>query len=275
MGRYVPALKFFDVLLGNEPPLSSDLMFYQRLLAHNQDEASQIARDELRTLSLQQVYDRVVMPALTYARQDAEYVRLSAQEAEVVWRLSDEIAEELGFISATAEQATSEPVLDGSPLEPRIRVLACGARDVADEIALGMFERLVVPSICDLEIASTDRLTSEIVSQVEQDHSLVVCIASLPPGGIAHTRLLCKRLRSRFPQLKILVGRWGLQTDVAGERDDLINAGADMVGITLEETTVQLVQLLQFLRPAAKEASEANDQPAPLKVVAASEAGVR
>jgi hypothetical protein len=129
-----------------------------------------------------------------------------------------------------------------------------------------------------METASTDRLTSEIVSQVEQDHPPVVCIASLPPGGIAHTRLLCKRLRNRFPKLKILVGRWGLQSDVAGERDDLADAGADMVGISLEETTVQLVQLLQFLRPAAKanteEATSAN-KTVPLKVVGprASDAG--
>ena len=37
----------------------------------------------------------------------------------------------------------------------------------------------------------------------------MICIAAVPPGGLAQTRYLCKRLRARFPNLKIAVGRWG------------------------------------------------------------------
>ncbi|MBC7854823.1 MAG: hypothetical protein IAF94_15430, partial [Pirellulaceae bacterium] len=131
----------------------------------------------------------------------------------------------------------------------RIHILACAARDAADEIALAMFQRLLDPDICQAEIASTNRLTSEIVSHVEDEQPAIVCIASLPPGGLAHTRLLCKRLRQSLPKLKILVGRWGLDAEMSANREELLEAGADQVGTSLEETTQQLVLLAQFLRP--------------------------
>ena len=33
-------------------------------------------------------------------------------------------------------------------------------------------------------------------------------IGSLPPGGAAHARYLAKRLRQRFPDAHLLIGRW-------------------------------------------------------------------
>src|SRR6202040_3468130 len=39
LGKYVPQLEFFNVLLGDEPALDADVTYYQRLLARDQDEA--------------------------------------------------------------------------------------------------------------------------------------------------------------------------------------------------------------------------------------------
>ena len=39
LGRHVPQLAFFDVLLGDEPALAPEVKFYQRLLAHDPEEA--------------------------------------------------------------------------------------------------------------------------------------------------------------------------------------------------------------------------------------------
>ncbi|MGI8977721.1 MAG: AI-2E family transporter [Pirellulaceae bacterium] len=274
LGRYVPALKFFDVLLGDQPSLTADVRFYQRLLAHDQDEASRIARELMRKLSLPQVYDQILIPTLTYASQDMESGRLSALEAGAMWRSCGEIAEELELLSdVTASAASSEAPASAEIRAPhKIHILACAARDDADEVALAMFKRLLDPNICQAEIASTDRLASEIVTQVEDEQPSVVCIAALPPGGLAHARLLCKRLRQTLPQLKILVGRWGLDgSDVAANREELTEAGADLIGTTFEETTGQLLQLAQFLRPTTSATpipSDSSDSlPSPAKQI--------
>lgn len=111
-----------------------------------------------------------------------------------------------------------------------------------------MLQRIVDPSLCRVEIVSTDRLVSEVVGMVAEERPAIVCIASLPPGGLAHTRLLCKRMRSRYPKLKIVVGRWGLQGNVERNRELLTSAGADYFATSLRETSTQLLQLGHFLQ---------------------------
>ncbi|HSF47342.1 MAG TPA: hypothetical protein VLA73_03165, partial [Burkholderiales bacterium] len=97
-------------------------------------------------------------------------------------------------------------------------------------------------------------LAAEVVQLVEDTKPAVLCIAAPPPGGQAHTRLLCLRLRSRFPDLKIVVGRWGLEQDLEKKRQQLLSAGADQFGTTLQETRNQIETLAQLVaapRPQA------------------------
>jgi hypothetical protein len=258
LGKYVPQFKFFDTMLGDQPTMSLDVQFHQRLLARDQDEASEIAREQLRTQPREQVYDRLFIPALVFANRDVEGQRLTCEELDYIVQATREIVEE-----HAPEPADVEPLPVESPdarQTPRLSILGCAACDEADQAALEMFQRLLDPQICRLQIVPLSRLVSEIVSIVEDDQPSIVCVAGLPPGGVAHTRLLCKRLRARFPKLKIVVARWGQQTDNSATREQLLAAGADHFGTTLEETTSQLVQLAQFMRPekeSEKEIAEA------------------
>ena len=54
MGRYVPSLKFFSVLLGDEPALLPHVEYYQRLLAADQQQAKEV----LEALSQRQTAGR-------------------------------------------------------------------------------------------------------------------------------------------------------------------------------------------------------------------------
>jgi hypothetical protein len=69
---------------------------------------------------------------------------------------------------------------------------------------------------------------------------------------LAPTRYLCKRLRVRFPELKIVVGRWGFTGNIQEDRTRLLLAGADEVAMSLRETcshVMQLIPLLSTLEP--------------------------
>jgi len=70
LGRHVPRLGFFHVLLGKEPALAPELKFYQRLLARDPDEATELVEEYLEGESLDKLYDAVIMPALGLAEQD-------------------------------------------------------------------------------------------------------------------------------------------------------------------------------------------------------------
>jgi hypothetical protein len=271
LGKHVPALKFFDILLGDEPALTADVHFYQRLLAHDQDEALEIVRPRLQEMPLERVFDEILIPALISARTDFETEALSESEVAPILEMTREIVEELG---TGLTDVTSQPPADGetpvAAAAPKLMILGCAARDAADETALEMLQRILDPAVCQMEIMSTDRLVSEIVEMVAQERPSIVCIASLPPGGLAHTRLLCKRLRSRYGTLKIVVGRWGLTSNIEKNRDQLMTAGADHFATSLHESCTQLVQLGHFLHSqrgpvgGAADQSEAEAPAAPL-----------
>lgn len=268
LGKHVPSFRFFDILLGDAPALTAEVQYYQRLLARDQDEASDIAREQFRAEPLEQVYDRLLIPALVFAKRDLESERLSEAEANYVVHATREIVEEHALAADAAQGADAAAPTDAS----RLRILGCPAGDEADEVALEMFQRLLDPKVCELEILSLNRLVSEVVSHVEGDRPAIICIAGLPPGGVAHTRLLCKRLRARFPQMKIVVARWGQRSGVDAMREQILAAGADHFGTSLEETATQLVQLAQFLRPPAS-ASPPNGESAIAAPVSRSRAG--
>jgi predicted PurR-regulated permease PerM len=247
VGKYVPFLGFFDTLLGDQPALAPGLVYYQRLLAGDRDEATAVARRHLEDGTLARTCDALLVPALVSARRDRENGRIEEDDEDFVLSSTREILDALVARDAerAAPSATDGP--DAPPAPPRLAVVGCPARDDADETALYMLAALLRPERGDLAVASHALLTSEILALVESKQVRVVCIAALPPAGGAHARLLCRRLRARFPELKIVVGRWGLAGGSAEGRDALVEAGADAVATTLAESRDQIAAFVPLL----------------------------
>jgi hypothetical protein len=137
---------------------------------------------------------------------------------------------------------------------PALTVLACPAQDGADALAISLFQLVVDPTNIQVEVVSPKHLVSEVMELVEARRPAVVCIASLPTGGLTQTRHLCKRLRGRFGGQKILVGRWGTHGPIEN-LEEWSSCGADYVAASLAETVSRLDQIAQFLRPAQGEGS--------------------
>ncbi len=109
-----------------------------------------------------------------------------------------------------------------------------------------MCQQLLASTRYEMEVLADEALTSEVVDQVaEKRRAALICIVSLPPGGLAQTRYLCKRLRVRFPDIRILVGRLGTQS--ANHRDALLAAGADKVATSMIELRDQVIQVSQII----------------------------
>jgi predicted PurR-regulated permease PerM len=236
LGKYHPGLTFLDVLLGDEPALGPDLSFYQRLLARDQDEASEIVQNRLSEMPPDQAFDQLLIPALVYARRDRDRGDLLEDDEEFILQAVAEIGEE------AAERLEHESVNEHPPVEGRL--LACPAHDVEDELALRLLVTALDPKRWKSTVVPTGRLSSDVLLRGDAEVPDVVCIASLPPGALAHTRYLCKRLRARFPEAKIVVGRWGLLSTANDNAGLLRKAGADLVTTSLTETREKMLALL-------------------------------
>jgi predicted PurR-regulated permease PerM len=242
LAKHVSGMEFIGILMADAPPIAPPAAYYQRLLAEDRAEAARIVARFAQEHPIEAVYDALILPALSHARRDRRMNQLPEAAERYVWRTTREIIEDLH-----AKRRAAALAGDGArPLPPsggarKVRVLASPVRDGADELGLLMLEHLLDPDRWAIELTSPHLLASEVIALVEKTRPAVVCLGALPASGLAaHTRYLCKRLRKRFPDLRIVVGRWGLREQAAAARRQLEAAGATHVAVSLVETRAHL-----------------------------------
>ena len=284
LGKHVPFLRFFETMLGDRPALDPPVRYYQRLLAHDQDEAAELAEEQATTVPLETVYDQLLLPALSLARADQRADKLEADDQAYIVQATRQIAEELARRAriASAKQLVADDKADAKearaeakaeakeakaegraenlpaevaavePVASRVKIVVCPSRDATDETAMAMLLELIDPLRYECMTASTSHLASDVVALLEREVPAILCIASVPPGGLAQTKYICLRARARFPDLKIVIGRWGLLgQELEKNRAQLVTAGADRVGTHLAETVVHLDQVAAIVPAAA------------------------
>jgi predicted PurR-regulated permease PerM len=223
LGKYVPQLKFLEILLGDEPALDPAVSFYQRLLAWDQDDATQLIDLEVKNSSAEAVLDRLLIPALNLAKRDRISGEINQADEEFILRTVREIVDDLTDVAIAKDPADALAAAG-----PRVHVLACPSLDDFDRLALEMLKKVLRDERWNFEVVSSDMLTAEVLERVSESEPGLLCIGSLAPGSLAHVRYLCKRLRSRFPKARFVVGRWGVKLDPAVVTQ-LKDAGADAV----------------------------------------------
>jgi hypothetical protein len=246
LGKHVPQFEFLAVLLGDEPALEPEISFYQRLLAGDEDEANKIVEQNLQRLSPAEVFDEVLVPALLLAAADWSRKDISEDEQHFVFHKIHEIAHHLGELPSSREKDTEEQL--PLPDRPQAYLLGIAARSEGAQITLEILCQLLDPLTYKIRPLSTTTLASEVISIVSQEPPDLIFITALPPGGLAHARYLCKRLRTKFPQVGILVIRPGLQEDPTLDMHPVIRrlteAGADKVATSVTEAQTLIPQML-------------------------------
>src|SRR5580693_191809 len=218
VGRHVPRLRFLQILLGDEPALTPDSRFYQRLLAMDHEEARQVLEKCLEGKTLEELYDSVLIPALSLAEQDRHQNLLEDANQKFICQSTRELIDEFW------EPRNEEPAVgvDRGGLSIAVagrggasrKVVCLPARDEADEIVAIMLAQV-------LETAGHQALciplgtAAEMLAQVKDERPDVVCISALPPFAIPHARALYAKLRAQDSKLRIVVGLWNSTDDPA------------------------------------------------------------
>jgi predicted PurR-regulated permease PerM len=243
LGRHLPALGFLVVLMGDRPVIEAKARYYQRLLARDQDEAADIVESYVETDGQESVYDAVILPALYYAKQDRDRGLLTDGDAQFVGQATREILDVLAQDAPTPSEREAGDLPVGNGADTRVWIVGCPARDEVDALALEMLRHLLDPARYRIEMIGASMLTAEVVAWVNLYRPALLCIGAVAPGGLSQARHLCKRLRSQCPELKIIVGRWGLHDEKDTDRKHLLAAGADYVETTMLDTQRALTQL--------------------------------
>jgi predicted PurR-regulated permease PerM len=267
IGRHVPRLGFLTVLLGDEPVLTPDTRYYQRLLAMDHEEAKRVLEGYLEHKPLEDLYDLVLVPALGLSERDRHRERLDKNSAEFIttntYRIVAELFEErrnekpeTALKSETPSRSSDEEPSANLASRPRPaapKIVVMPARDEADEIVATMLCQLLTRAGYAAVCIPLGR-TNDMVVKTGQASPNIVCISALPPYALSHAKSAYSKLRAHLPEADILLGVWNYR----GDLDRL----AARVGLTDDHTVaVSLGQALSEI--AARRSASGPEAPPP------------
>src|SRR5581483_9955952 len=240
VGKYVPGLEFVATLISDDPPLEPGAVYYQRLLAGDQAEASEILERYVADgASEDAMYDALMLPALNFAEHDRTEDRLTVEEERRIIDATRELLLESDGASEADDVGTeTKPTPAASSV-----LLGYPVQGEADVLALQMLGNVPKGTPLRLEVMPASGPWSEVVKLVKAKGYPVVVIADLPPSSPSKSRYLVKRLRGALPGLKIVVGRWAPPSLAEETSEGLPEAGADHVATSLLETRDYLASL--------------------------------
>jgi predicted PurR-regulated permease PerM len=225
-GHHVEGLKFLDVMLGDEPPLSPPEVFYQRMLAGDPAEEVDRAEKLLREQTLLAYYDDIALNGLKLAQNDLTRGSLDPSRIEKIRASIGEFIDELG------EHDDRSPLQNGTPgalassdeggrafapervAEPPIICVAGSSK--LDESAALMLAQLLGKHGLKSKFEGPEAL-STLGLTFEKEGAPIVFLSCLDPNSIVHMRYAIRRVHRRLPKIKVFLGCW----TAGGDMEDL------------------------------------------------------
>ncbi|HEX4509740.1 MAG TPA: AI-2E family transporter [Burkholderiaceae bacterium] len=265
-GRYVPALAFLDILLGDSPALTLAQRFYQRALAGDAHEMLADGRTYIRRRSFARYCDRVLMPALDLGTADflaghigAEHqLRIRATIVTVLdqlgsepgqgrarWRRQETVLEATSIGEALRERRMQATGRWQGPLKvPAGSVTLCvGLGGLRDELLTEVLVRVLRVAGLDARHLSLADFEGDPPPGADPRSVATLCIVSADPGEHAEGALpLAEQANRRFPSAVRLAVLLGGPPEPALRRR--LEAAVDAVALSFEDASQRVQQVV-------------------------------
>lgn len=235
IGKNLPQLQIFDTLLGSVPVLDPPTRLYQRLLANDVEEAVDIAEEQAEKTSLVEFYDQIGIRVLRLASDD---YALNAT-AEHRLRVSDGMNELLGELEE--ENPPDERI--GGP-----KVVCLGGKWEIDAIAARMLAHSLSLAGIPAESRQVVQASAMGFARLELDDASAICISYFAGQPESAARQFCRRLRRRWPHLKIVLVLWNQPSETL-VKETYRELGADEVATSINEVVGRMQRLLPIAAP--------------------------
>ena len=255
LGRHIEALRFIEVLLGDEPALEPHERFYQRLLAGDDTEAADMAETQLKKQSLSAYYDAVAMPALALAQTDAAHDKLAHEKQLEICETVEEVVEDLSDYEDKDPGSAAEPRTPGPSLDPasldggspvNYQILCVASRSPLDQAASAMFAQLLEKHGLPARVQPFTDVATARSFKIDAPDAPLVCLSYFgSAGNPAHVRYLIRRLRRVMPNARFLAGFWMLRGEDEKAEEWRTAVGAHLVATSLSQAVAICVKEAQ------------------------------
>ncbi|HUB95931.1 MAG TPA: AI-2E family transporter [Stellaceae bacterium] len=230
VGRHVERLEFLDIILGDQPALTLEENFYQRMLANDPDEAARQAELVLKEKPLAAYYDEVVIAGLALAQLD---VNRGVLEHERRVQIKEAV---LDVVDDLSDHVTAE-------VQPNRVALCVAGQGSLDEAAAALLAQLLENVGIAARVVPSSAVMATSIFRLDVTDVRAVCLSYIDPGGVANARYLVRRIRRRIPEVPVGVGFWTLNTEEAQERNALRETDADFVATSLRQAALDVAKL--------------------------------
>ncbi|KQP13132.1 AI-2E family transporter [Pseudorhodoferax sp. Leaf267] len=229
IGRYLPRLQFLDVLLGSQPALDTPTRIYQRLLAGDVEEATELAHEQTAGGKVTAFYDQVGLPVLRMASHDHAIASTAQHRHRVV----------IGMNALIDDVADQNPSTTSSG---QLMAVCLGAKWEVDSLAARMLAHVLSLEGIPAEHRPAATVSADYVGRLDIKGAKVILLSYFSGDPRIAARQFCRRLRRRWPDAQIILGLWNAPPELLGEQacKDL---GADAVVTSVNEAVVRIVAL--------------------------------
>lgn len=247
LGRNLPQLQFLDTMLGSTPALDVPTRIYQRLIANDADEAFEIATTEIEKSSLVSFYDEIGIEVLRLASQE----HLRSAHAEHRLRLAT------GMDVLLDDLREQYPSSLGSKAKPA--VLCIGGKWEIDALSGEMLAHALAMEGIAADFQPAATITADYLARLDLKGADIVCLSYFTPNAAIPARHGCRRLRRRWPNVRIVLALWNAPVDLL---TDEANEGfkADAIVTSVHEAVRRIHRIVNPEEAeAAQEASLPHD----------------
>jgi len=238
--KHIPSMEWVDLMMGENPPPQPHLSYYQHHLAGNENAAQSLLENAVKKDGLEAALESIALPALGITRREESLDKLTRSEAEEMYQAMH------ASITLLDDKAADEAPPDSSPLQQTMPVYGRALHGEGDAEALRMLAATLPPEL-SMEIDSSPRLVGELIHDLQEKKVSVICISALPQRAQLAANTLCRRLRSKMPNLRILVCHWTLP-GAEFDPKPLRESGATWVASSLKEAREILEGALPVVR---------------------------
>ena len=228
LGRHLPYLRSLDFLLGDARALPAHLVYFQRLLANDINEAESLLKAISSKRGLPFVVDKIAIRSMGHADRELKSNEITSELHRqvnqrndcLIWKLMDAANAEA---TKTNTEVESKESMDGAVHHKGTLAFGISLSGNRTDAALRAIE------ISDPKIKWTlgHRLDAKTADHILKGNYSIVLISSLPSNPWELIERFAKRLRKVGFTGWIAVGNWRMRTLPSSLRSRLKEAGVE------------------------------------------------